>query len=168
MYVWMKWCFRYKRSLPHTNEGIRELAILPRTVFERRLDAPDRSVHPRDSIVIRDWETLSRGMVESVSVHQRAGGAGNTLHSGGHSVSGDRSHLEVSHWICTRVSRRPLQLLQTSSQCLRSVLCFSCMKSNKLLSAQWNFMSLQVFARVAQSWVRAARAINSLMPCVAT
>lgn len=112
MYVWMKWCFRYKRSLPHTNKGICKLTILPRTVFEKRLDAPDRSVHHRDSIVIRDRETLSRGMVESLSMYQRAGNVENTLYSDGHSVSGDRSYLEVSYRIRTRVSRCPLQLLQ--------------------------------------------------------
>lgn len=115
MYVWIKWCFRYKRSLPETNKDSSKLVILPKTLFERSLDARDRSVHHDDSIVIRNWENLSRGMVESVPVHQRTGGIENALHSDGNSVSDDRSHLEVSYRTCTRVSRCSLQLLQTSA-----------------------------------------------------
>ncbi|XP_071567599.1 glutamate receptor ionotropic, kainate 2-like isoform X7 [Temnothorax nylanderi] len=92
----------HKRSLQNANKGSSRLTILSGTVFERRLGVPDRSVPHRDNIVIRDWKTLSRRMEESVPVHQGAGGVGNTLHSDGDSVSGERSHLEVSYRIRTR------------------------------------------------------------------
>jgi len=94
-------------------------------------------------------------MEKSVSVHQRTGGIGNTLHFDRYSVSGDRSHSEVFYWICTRVSRST-----SACQCLQHPLRMFFLHEIKQVVEHNEApcqMSLQVFTCILQNRLQCAR-----------
>lgn len=95
---------RYKRSLQEANERPSGPAVLPAAVLEGRLGAPDRGVRRRDVADIPDRQALPRGMDESVSLHQGAGSARDTLHADRHAVPHDRRVTEGAHRTRARVS----------------------------------------------------------------